>query len=115
MTLLALDCCGRALQIFLCLAMKENLHLRTCEKTMFSLTGVSELEPDLEYLLMKEQHLERTYRQLLKHVQQHAQESAVPETGALINFCAEGEPAGAPPAEELATGPNIAELCPALV
>ncbi|CAI9624250.1 unnamed protein product, partial [Staurois parvus] len=88
--------------------------LRKDREIMFSLRGVSELEPDLEYLLMKDQHLERAYRQLLKHVQQHAQESAVgiPETGDLINVSAEEEPACAPPAEELASGYGVADLCP---
>ncbi|PIO12475.1 hypothetical protein AB205_0005450 [Aquarana catesbeiana] len=71
---------------------------------MLGLAGVSELKPDLDHLLKKEQHLERAYRKLLEHVQQHARESAVENPGIAI-----------PKPEMLTTGQGSANLCPALI
>ncbi|PIO16595.1 hypothetical protein AB205_0105900, partial [Aquarana catesbeiana] len=133
--------------------------LREYREAMLGLAGVSELKPDLDHLLRKEQHLERAYRKLLEHVQQHARELAVEnleiavpkaevlttgqssanlcpaliassgfngqemvnlypqtpvaETGDLIDFSAEEEQPDEPPAEELLSGPKFTELCPA--
>ncbi|PIO14991.1 hypothetical protein AB205_0159990, partial [Aquarana catesbeiana] len=71
---------------------------------MLSLAGVPELKPDLDHLLRKEQHLERAYRKLLEHVQQHAIESAVENLEIAI-----------PKAEVLTTGQSSANLFPALI
>ncbi|PIO30316.1 hypothetical protein AB205_0132170, partial [Aquarana catesbeiana] len=71
---------------------------------MLGLAGVSELKPDLDHLLRKEQHLERAYRKLLEHVQQHARESAVENLE--IAF---------PKPKVLTTGQSSANLCPALI
>ncbi|PIO14989.1 hypothetical protein AB205_0159990, partial [Aquarana catesbeiana] len=65
---------------------------------------VPELKPDLDHLLRKEQHLERAYRKLLEHVQQHAIESAVENLEIAI-----------PKAEVLTTGQSSANLFPALI
>ncbi|PIO38653.1 hypothetical protein AB205_0170210, partial [Aquarana catesbeiana] len=69
---------------------------------MLGLAGVSELKPDLDHLLRKEQHLERAYRKLLEYVQQHARESAV-ETPEI----------DVPKPEVLTTGQSSANLCTA--
>ena len=69
---------------------------------MLGLEGISEFKHDLEYLLRKEQHLKRAYRELLEHVQQHARESAV-ETPEIA----------VPKVEVLTTGHSSASLCPA--
>ncbi|PIO32017.1 hypothetical protein AB205_0157880, partial [Aquarana catesbeiana] len=76
--------------------------LREYIEAMLSLAGVSECKPDLDHLLRKEQHLERAYRKLLEHVQQHARESAVetPEIAVLKT-------------EVLITGQSSANFCPA--
>ncbi|PIO13965.1 hypothetical protein AB205_0145580, partial [Aquarana catesbeiana] len=71
---------------------------------MLCLAGVSELKPDLDHLLRKEQHLERAYRKLLEHVQQHARESAVENLKIAI-----------PKPEVLTTGQSSANLSPALI
>ncbi|PIO09177.1 hypothetical protein AB205_0086250, partial [Aquarana catesbeiana] len=78
--------------------------LRDYREAMLGLAGVSELKPDLDHLLRKEQHLERAYRKLLEHVQQHARESAVENLKIAI-----------PKPEVLTTGQSSANLCPALI
>ncbi|PIO34514.1 hypothetical protein AB205_0038780, partial [Aquarana catesbeiana] len=78
--------------------------LREYREPMLGLAGVSELKPDLDHLLSKEQHLERAYRKLLEQVQQHARESAVENLEIAI-----------PKAEVLTTGQSSANLCPALI
>ncbi|PIO16593.1 hypothetical protein AB205_0105900, partial [Aquarana catesbeiana] len=78
--------------------------LREYREAMLGLAGVSELKPDLDHLLRKEQHLERAYRKLLEHVQQHARELAVENLEIAV-----------PKAEVLTTGQSSANLCPALI
>ncbi|PIO13065.1 hypothetical protein AB205_0181460, partial [Aquarana catesbeiana] len=78
--------------------------LREYREAMLGLAGVSELKPDLDHLLRKEQHLERAYRKLLEHVQQHARESAVENLKITV-----------PKPEVLTTGESSANLCPALI
>ncbi|PIO28351.1 hypothetical protein AB205_0116110 [Aquarana catesbeiana] len=78
--------------------------LREYRDAMLGLAGVSELKPDLDHLLRREQHLERAYRKLLEHVQQHARESAV-----------ENLKIADPNPEVLTTGQSSANLYPALI
>ncbi|PIO30337.1 hypothetical protein AB205_0116800, partial [Aquarana catesbeiana] len=76
--------------------------LQEYREAMLGLARVIELEPDLDHLLRKKQHLERAYRKLLEHVQQHARELAVKTLEIAI-----------PKPEVLTTGQSSANLCPA--
>ncbi|PIO22687.1 hypothetical protein AB205_0119560, partial [Aquarana catesbeiana] len=78
--------------------------LREYRESMLGLAGVSELKPDLDHLLRKEQHLEKAYRKLLEQVQQHARELAVENPEIAI-----------PKPEVLTTGQSSANLCPEMI